>query len=68
MHGYFPRLFVIDRHTGSVSDIAMKYRDKIELIALILIAVSRRNVGAVHIMYKCIFIVYADEKICFNFN
>ena len=40
----------------------MKYRDKTELIALILIAVSsRRNVGAVHIMYKA-FLSYIQMK------
>jgi predicted transcriptional regulator len=39
----------------------MKYRDKIELIALILIIVSRRNVGAAHIMYKA-FLSYTQMK------
>jgi predicted transcriptional regulator len=40
----------------------MKYRDKIELIALILIAIgSRRNVGAAHIMYKA-FLSYMQMK------
>ena len=40
----------------------MKYRDKTELIALILIAVSsRRNVGAAQIMYKA-FLSYTQMK------